>query len=76
MPMTDAELVEFLGIARCSAEDRAKVLASIPPVKRKLYDEMATLEFDLRLWQDGLGPKPKGVIICGCGRRGKHRHGR
>jgi hypothetical protein len=74
--MTDAELEEFLGIARCSAADRAKVMATITPAKRAVYESMANLETEVALWQEGLGPKPEGVIICGCGRRGMHRHGR
>jgi hypothetical protein len=76
MPMTDAQLEVFLGIADLSKTTRAKIMAAVTPEKRKLYDEMAELEVKVKLWQDGLGPKPEGVIICGCGRRGRHKHGR
>jgi hypothetical protein len=76
MPMTDAQLEIFLGIANLSDSTRAKVMATITPEKRALYDQMAALETELALWQEGLGPKPAGVIICGCGRRGPHRHRR
>lgn len=72
--MTDTELEVFLGIA--GTKDRAAIMATITPEKRALYDRMAGLESEISLWQAGLAPKPKGVIICGCGRRGPHRHGR
>ena len=61
--MTDPELEEFLGIARCSVTDRAKVMATITPEKRLLYDRMAQVEIEAALWIDGLGPKPAGVLI-------------
>lgn len=63
MQMTDAELEKFLGIDRCSAADREKVMKSITPAKRSLYEEMARVEMETALWIDGLGPKPKGVLI-------------
>jgi len=70
--MTDTELEAFLGIA--GHPMASKVIATTTPALRALYDNMANLETELKLWQDGLGPKPKGVIICG--RRGRHSHGR
>ena len=51
-------------------------MATVTPEKRALYNKMASLETEVELWQAGLGPKPEGVIICGCGGRGPHRHGR
>lgn len=72
--MTDAELEVFLGIA--GTKERAKIMAAITPERRALYESMANLETEVKLWQDGFGPKPKGVIICGCGKRGQHSHGR
>lgn len=66
MAMTDSELAAFLGIAGKKGAD--DVIAAIPPVKRKLYDDMARVETELALYVDGLGPKPAGVIICKCGR--------
>jgi len=65
--MTDDELMEFLGIKRL-APKAAPIMATITPEKRALYDRMANLETEVALWQEGLGPKPAGVIICGCGR--------
>jgi hypothetical protein len=66
MAMTDDELAAFLGIAGKSGAD--KTMASITPAERELYDRMANLETEVALWQEGLGPKPKGVIVCGCSR--------
>jgi hypothetical protein len=74
MPMTDDELARFLGIAGHSKAPA--IIAALKPTERAMYDSMATVETELKLWQDGLGPKPKGVIICGCGKRGRHRHRR
>lgn len=71
--MTDAQLEVFLGIA--GTKECAKIMASITAADRASYESMAKLEMELKLWQDGLGPKPKGVIICGCGRSGRHRRG-
>lgn len=61
--MIDAELEKFLGIDRCSAADREKVMKTITPAKRALYESMARIEIEAALWIDGLGPKPKGVLI-------------
>lgn len=63
--MTDAELEIFLGIA--GTKECVRIMASM---------DMANLETEVKLWQEGLGPKPQGVIICGCGRRGRHGHRR
>ena len=61
--MTDEQLAQYLGIA-----DSPKWLAainSIPPAIRKTYERMAQLETEINLWQQGLGPKPSGVLIDG-----------
>lgn len=59
--MTDAELQTFLGIA--GTKECAKIMASITPEQRALYDRMAQVEIEAALWVEGLGPKPKGVLI-------------
>lgn len=59
--MTDAELQTFLGIA--NTKECAKIMASITPQQRALYDSMATIETEVELWLAGLGPKPAGVLI-------------
>ena len=59
--MTDAELAKFLVI-----EDEPwcdKFIASMEPEKRATYERMADLEFEIALWQQGLGPKPTDAII-------------
>ena len=71
--MNDAELAEFLGLARIKPEERDTIMASITPEERAMYEHMHQVEADLVLWQNGVGPKPEGVIVCR-ERRG-HRHG-
>lgn len=63
--MTDDELATFCGLA---ADDpiRDKFIKTISPEKRALFERMANLEIELKLWQDGLGPKPTGVLIDSC----------
>lgn len=60
--MTDHELAVFLGIA--DDERWPKAIANLPPEKRLGYERMADLVTELSLYDAGLGPKPKGVIIC------------
>lgn len=76
MAMSDEQLSAFLGIDRLGWVQRTKIMLTITPDKRALYDRMANLETEVELWQAGLAPKPAGVIICGCGKRGRHRHAR
>lgn len=60
--MTDDELMAFLGITK--AVERTAIMATITPEQRATYESMARVEFDLKLWVDGVGPKPAGVIVC------------
>lgn len=60
--MTDDELAEYLGIP-ADHPMKETVIKSLSPAKRAVYDRMAGLEVELQLWQDGLGPKPQGVLI-------------
>lgn len=62
--MNDAELAEYLGITK--AKERDAIMAKITPEQRATYEAMKTAEEDIMLWQQGVGPKPKGVIICRC----------
>ena len=57
--MTDEEMATYLGIPA----DRVDVVKSFRPERRAVYERMASLEMDLKLWQDGLGPKPTNVLI-------------
>lgn len=61
-PMTDAELEVYLGIA--GTKECAAIMAKITPEERATYDDMARIEYELKLWSAGLGPKPPGVIVC------------
>jgi hypothetical protein len=61
--MTDDQLLEFLGVANETPENRAKLLRSITPAKRRVYERMAEIETELTVWQMGLGPKPQDVLI-------------
>lgn len=60
--MTDFELAEYLGIA--NAKQRDVIMATITPEQRAAYESMKTVEEDLMLWQQGLRPRPPGVIVC------------
>lgn len=60
--MTDLELAKFLGI---DDDDRwPRAIAKLDPVKRATYERMSEVTIELNLWQAGLGPKPKDVIVC------------
>lgn len=59
--MTDQELATFLGIGDDARWP--KVVAKIAPAKRAVYERMAGLETEVALWQEGLAPKPEGVLI-------------
>ena len=75
--MTDDQLIEFLGLGRCSDEQRARVLRGITAARRAVYERMAEVELQLRLWEHGLGPRPRDVLIDGVRavRRQRRRHG-
>lgn len=60
--MTDIELATFLGIQNDPRWSLA--IARLVPAKRAAYERMANLCNELRLWQDGLGPMPAGIIVC------------
>lgn len=61
--MTDAELAAFLGIGKEDPEKVARVIASLTSQKRATYERMAQVERELQLYEQGLGPKPQGVMI-------------
>jgi len=60
--MTDEEMATFLGLS-AEEENRVGFVKGLSPEKRALFERMATLETEVKLWQDGLGPKPAGVLI-------------
>lgn len=61
--MTDDEMAVFLGIE--GKVGCAEIMANITPEKRAVYERMREVETELHLWQQGVGPRPTGVIICG-----------
>ena len=60
--VTDLELAKFLGIADDERWPRA--IVKMDTKTRAAYERLAQVVMELNLWQAGLGPKPKGVIVC------------
>ena len=60
--MTDEEMAAFVGLSP-EEENRVGFIKGLSPEKRAVFERMANLEMELKLWQDGLGPKPQGVLI-------------
>lgn len=58
--MTDSELAEYLHLTPAEA---AIVIPKLTPQRHAVYDRMATLETEIFLWQNGLGPKPTNVLM-------------
>ncbi len=61
--MTDEELAIFLGIRNVEGWER--LIGKLTPDKRKLYEKLRDIENEIALFEAGVGPKPKGVILCG-----------
>jgi hypothetical protein len=62
--MTDRELIAYLGLSDCDPEKTARYIAGLDPERRAGYERMNEVETELHLWQQGVGPKPPGVIVC------------
>jgi hypothetical protein len=60
--MNDAELASYLGIA--DMPNWRSVIAAMSDKDRAAYDNLRRVEEDIKLWQEGVGPKPTGVILC------------
>jgi hypothetical protein len=60
--MTDQELAAFLCIA--GDPDEHTIIARLTPKARAAYEALKTLEEDIVLWQQGVGPKPTNAILC------------
>lgn len=58
--MTDEELTKYLHLTPVEA---AIVIPKLTPERRAVYDRMASLETEIFLWENGLGPKPTGVLM-------------
>ena len=59
--MTDRQLAVYLGII--NTPTWPEVIAALTKAKRGIYERLAALENEIELWQQGLGPRPKGVLI-------------
>lgn len=57
--MSDAELATFLGLDGMDGFSVARVIRTITPAKRAVYEKMR----DVELWDKGLGPLPDGVMV-------------
>lgn len=55
--MTDDDLAKSLNIP-------VELVAKIEPAKRAAYERLIRVADELNLWQAGVGPKPKSVIVC------------
>lgn len=62
MPLTDEELVVFLGLTPEDG-DHMKFVRGLSLEKRATFERMSDLVNALNLWKAGLGPKPTGVLI-------------
>lgn len=60
--MTDEQLLKYVGLDASSVE-ATRFLSSLTPEYRASYERMAEVEIEIALWQEGLGPKPTGVLI-------------
>lgn len=62
MIVTDDELATYCGLA---PDDplRKKFIVKLKPETRALFERMHRLEAEINFWQEGVGPKPKGVLL-------------
>lgn len=58
--MTDEQLANELNL---SAEEAAIIIPKLTPEKRAIYEKLCETATDLVLWQQGVSPKPKGIIV-------------
>jgi hypothetical protein len=58
--MTDAELATYLHL---SPDEAAIVIPKLTQAERALYGRMKEVEVEAALYAEGLGPKPKGVLL-------------
>ena len=59
-PMNDAELAAYMHL---TPDEAAIVIPKLTPEKRAVYDRMREVEIEATLWLNGLGPKPRDVLI-------------
>jgi hypothetical protein len=58
--MTDEQLTAYLHLTPAESEI---VIPKLSPQRRATYERMASLETEIFLWQNGLGPKPTDVLM-------------
>lgn len=58
--MTDEQLTAYLHLTSTEA---AIIIPKLTAERRAVYDRMASLETEIFLWQNGLGPKPTDVLM-------------
>lgn len=61
--LTDAELASEPGFDGEDPERVARAMAALPPAKRASYERLVLLGRELRLYGQGLAPKPAGVMV-------------
>ena len=71
--MSDAELAKYLGIDGTPGWEH--VIAILSKRQRAGFDNLRRAEEDIKLWQEGVGPKPVGVILCHDHSKKGARHG-
>jgi hypothetical protein len=59
--MTDRQLAVYLNIIDWPNWQEA--ITALPPERRALFERMSKIEVEIDLWDQGLGPKPTGVLI-------------
>jgi len=59
--MTDRQLAVYLNILDWNNWEEA--IKALSAERRAVFDRMADLEIEIDLWSQGLGPKPKGVLV-------------
>jgi hypothetical protein len=58
--MTDDDLTKFLGLTPAEAE---VILPTLTQSLRQTYERLHDAEMAIRLWQQGVAPLPKGIIV-------------
>lgn len=60
--MTDDELLEYLGLPDGPSE--RLYIATMKPKARAAFTHLRRVEQDIKLWIEGVGPKPTDAILC------------
>lgn len=61
--MTDEELAFYLCPGNATNPKVVAFVKNLTPEQRAGYETMQTVERQVVLWVEGLGPKPEGVMI-------------